>query len=71
MASLFDQPHKSVATWISMKDYEILQRLAQNSKVTVSLYIRAIIVDAVQEELTIAANAVICNTVSPTKSKVV
>lgn len=41
---------KSVATWITMKDFAYLQHLAFANNVTVASYIRAIIVDALEDE---------------------
>lgn len=41
---------KSVATWISFKDYAVLQHLAFTNNVTVASYLRGIIVDALFEE---------------------
>lgn len=42
--------NKSVATWLSTRDYAMLQHLAFKNKVTVSSYMRACIVDAIQDE---------------------
>lgn len=44
------QHYKSVATWIPMDVFEKLQEIADSNKVSVSAYIKAIIVDAVEEE---------------------
>lgn len=49
-ADLYGKNNKLVATWISVKDFQILEQLAHNNKVTLAAYVRAIIVDAVQEE---------------------
>jgi hypothetical protein len=51
MADIYDQNNKQVSTWISMKDYAMLQHLAFKNKVTLAAYMRAILVDAVQEEV--------------------
>lgn len=50
MTSIFDAQHKLVAAHISIKDYQLLQQLATNNKVSIAAYVRAIIVDALQEE---------------------
>ena len=54
MSSIDALTHKSVATWIRHEDYAILQELAAKNKVTVATYMRAIIVDAIQDEIQIA-----------------
>jgi hypothetical protein len=46
----FHSNHKSVATWIPMHDYAMLQHLAFINNCTVATYIRGIITDAVQDE---------------------
>lgn len=50
MADIYDKNNKLVATWISMNDYATLQHLAFKNKVTLAAYMRAILVDAIQEE---------------------
>lgn len=60
-----DNNYKSVATWIPMKDYAMLQHLAFKSKVTVAAYIRAIIIDATQDELYRTASIIVDNTIQP------
>lgn len=47
----FDESHKLVATWISLKDFELLEQLARTNNVKLAAYVRAIIVDAIQEEI--------------------
>lgn len=42
--------HKPVATWLLLKDVEMLQQLASKNNVSVAAYVRAIIVDALAEE---------------------
>ena len=42
--------YKSVATWISLGDFELLQLLAEKDNVTIASYIRGIIVDAIQDQ---------------------
>ena len=46
----YGSAHKLAATWIPTKDFELLQQLAKTNKVRLSAYIRAIIVDALNEE---------------------
>ena len=43
--------NRIVAAWISISDYNLLRKIAQANNVTVSTYVRGIIVDAVQDEL--------------------
>ena len=43
--------HKLVAAWIPTNDFELLNQLANKHHVKISAYLRAIIVDALQEEL--------------------
>ena len=42
--------YKPVATWLPEKDLEQLQNLARENNVTVASYLRAIIVDVLQDE---------------------
>ena len=44
------QHYKSVATWIPIDVFERLQKVAEFDNVSVSAYIKAIIVDAVNEQ---------------------
>jgi hypothetical protein len=53
MAVVGDKSYKSVATWIPMKDFALLQHLAFLNKVTVASYIRGIINDAIADEIQI------------------
>jgi hypothetical protein len=50
-STFYKDHHKHVSAWIPMRDYEVLNRLARDNKVTLAAYLRAIIVDAVEEEL--------------------
>lgn len=47
---MYEKSHKNVATWIPIKDFELLQELANKHKVRLAAYLRAIIVDALQDE---------------------
>ena len=47
----YEDKHKQVSTWVAMGDFRVLQSLAAQAGVTISIYLRAIIVDAVQDEL--------------------
>ena len=51
MSNIYDGNMKSVATWIPMRDFAMLQHLAFVNKVSVAAYIRGIIIDAVQDEV--------------------
>lgn len=46
----WDKNHRPVATWIPIQDYDLLQKIARDNKVKIGEYLRAIIVDALQEE---------------------
>jgi len=50
MSDIYEDRYKSIATWLSKDDYEKLKQLACNNKVTISTYLRAIIVDVLFEE---------------------
>lgn len=50
MKDLYEKHHKLVATWIPRKDFEHLEQLAKDNKVTLAAYVRAVIVDVLQEE---------------------
>jgi hypothetical protein len=56
--SVYKTPHKPVATWITVQDYALLQHLAFKHKVRVASYIRAILIDALEEE----REAMVCKT---------
>jgi len=46
----FEEANKPVTTWIPKDDYYLIRSLAEKHNITVSAYIRAIIVDVIQEE---------------------
>ena len=46
----FEEANKPVTTWIPKDDYYLIRSLAERHNITVSAYIRAIIVDVIQEE---------------------
>lgn len=48
--SSYDANHRPVATWITHQDYDLLDKLAKINKVKISVYLRAIIVDALADE---------------------
>lgn len=48
--ALYEARHRQVNTWVPTRDYELLVKLAALSKVKLSVYLRAIIVDAMQDE---------------------
>jgi hypothetical protein len=50
--NIFKERHRPVGAWLSLKDFELFQGLAKKNKVSVSLYLRAIIVDILEEERT-------------------
>lgn len=47
---LYEAFHHQVNTWIPTEDYKLLTELAKVHKVKLSVYLRAIIVDALQDE---------------------
>lgn len=47
---------RQVNTWIAVDDYQLLIQLAQSSKVRLSVYLRAIITDALEDERERAAD---------------
>ena len=47
--------YKPVATWLPVDVIEALQQISELNNVSVSAYIKAIIVDAVEEELNLLA----------------
>jgi len=53
---VYEQNHKPVATWVPHKDYDLLVKLAQIHGVKVSVYLRAIICDALEDERESAIN---------------
>lgn len=57
-ATLYQSPHKQVATWLSLTDYQQLGQLAQANRVSIAAYVRAIIVDAIQEESCISKSSI-------------
>lgn len=68
---VYASSNKSVAAWIPIRDYEILQQLARRSKVSIAMYVRAIIIDATQEELYLMNSTTITTTIDSTKAQVV
>lgn len=50
MADQYLENNRQVATWLSTKDYATLQHLAFKNNVSTAAYVRAIIVDAIEEE---------------------
>lgn len=50
VGAVYEQNHKPVATWVRHKDYDLLVKLAQIHGVKVSVYLRAIICDALDDE---------------------
>ena len=46
----YKQRHKLVAAWIPIGDFEFLRGRAQAHNISVSAYIRAILVDAMEDE---------------------
>ena len=53
-STFYDKHHKLVAAWIPVRDFETLHRLAKANNVSLAAYLRAIIVDAIDEETCIA-----------------
>lgn len=51
---LYEAHHRQVNTWVSNADYELLVRLAAKHKIKLSVFLRAIIVDALQDERVLA-----------------
>lgn len=51
--TIYNTEHKFVGTWVPVKDVALLRKLATDSNVTLAAYVRAILVDAVQEELAV------------------
>lgn len=45
--------HRPVCTWIPNSDFELLQRLAALNNVTAASFVRGIIIDALQDQLSI------------------
>lgn len=56
MVDMLHTTHKSIATWILKTDFEQLQQLAAKNNVTIAAYLRAIIVDALQDEAELLQN---------------
>lgn len=56
MVDMLHVTHKSIATWILKTDFESLQQLAVKNNVTVAAFLRAIIVDALQDEAELVQN---------------
>ena len=46
----YRKTHRLVATWISDKDFDSLKSLASTNKVRLAAYVRAILIDALQDE---------------------
>lgn len=42
--------YKSVATWIPLETYSSLRKIAEGHNVSIATYLRAIIIDVVDEE---------------------
>ena len=49
MAVTYKQ-QKSVATWLSEQDFALVQSLAASNNVTIAAFLRAVIVDALNDE---------------------
>jgi len=47
---VFKDKHGQVTTWIPKEDVAILQHLARENNVTMAAYLRAIIVDIIEDE---------------------
>jgi len=47
---IYEAHHRPVATWVTIEDFKLLQKLAEIHKLKLSVYLRAIIVDALQDE---------------------
>ena len=47
---IFKDKHGPITTWVPLEDLAILQQLAIKHNVTLAAYIRAIIVDIIQDE---------------------
>ena len=47
---IFKDKHGPVTTWVPLEDVAILQQLATKHKVTLAAYLRAIIIDIIQDE---------------------
>lgn len=53
MSDQWSDSKKFVATWLSIQDFELLRTLSEADNVSVAAYIRAILVDAIQDQSTI------------------
>ena len=53
-STFYDKHHKLVAAWVPMRDFDALHKLAKANNVSLAAYLRAIIVDAIDEENCIA-----------------
>lgn len=60
MTDQYEKEHKQVTTWLSVQDYNSLFGLASKNNVNMAAYVRAIIVDVIQEELLLAEQSVNC-----------
>lgn len=49
--SIWGRQHKPVGTWLLAEDFELLQQLAQQNNVSMSAYVKSIIIDALQDEV--------------------
>jgi hypothetical protein len=45
--------HRHVSTWITESDFDMLQKIAKDNNVTIATYLRGIVVDAIQDEISI------------------
>lgn len=54
----YENDHRPVGTWVPNKDFQALQRLASASGVSVAVYLRAIIVDAINDEEELSSSKV-------------
>ena len=62
MSEVYGSTHKLVAAWIPTNDFEMLNQLANKHNVKLSAYLRAIIVDALQDEITTISYTIHNNT---------
>ena len=48
---------RPITAWFTRDDYDFLKRIAAENKVTVSAYMRAVLIDAIAEERERSSNA--------------
>ena len=50
MTDIYETDYKAVATWLRKPDFEKLKNIANTNNVTISAFLRAVIIDVLFEE---------------------